>query len=85
MSPSFIGGDYRLNRKSYNLDSVDMSFPNRVLVAKHGLHQRGCGARVIARAWRGADMLNPTMIVNAVRREGVRSLGPSIPSGAQAA
>jgi methylmalonyl-CoA mutase cobalamin-binding subunit len=62
-----------------------MSFPNRVLVAKHGLHQRGCGARVIARAWRGADMLSPTMIVNAVRQEGVQRIGPTIPSGAQVA
>jgi len=46
-----------------------MSFPNRVLVAKHGLHKRGCGARVSARAWRGADKQSPKMVVNAVRWE----------------
>ena len=76
--------------KSYNLDSVDMSVPIRVLVAKPGLDGHDRGAKVIARALRDAGMeviytglrQTPEMTVNAALREDVQVIGLSILSGA---
>ena len=74
----------------YNLDSVDMSVPIRVLVAKPGLDGHDRGAKVIARALRDAGMeviytglrQTPEMIVNAALQEDVQVIGLSILSGA---
>jgi methylmalonyl-CoA mutase C-terminal domain/subunit len=74
----------------YNLDSVDMSIPIRVLVAKPGLDGHDRGAKVIARALRDAGMeviytglrQTPEMIVNAALEEDVQVIGLSILSGA---
>ena len=74
----------------YNLDSVGMSFPIRVLVAKPGLDGHDRGAKVIARALRDAGMeviytglrQTPEMIVNAALQEDVQVIGLSILSGA---
>ena len=74
----------------YNLDSVSMSIPIRVLVAKPGLDGHDRGAKVIARALRDAGMeviytglrQTPEMIVNAALQEDVRVIGLSILSGA---
>jgi len=85
-----LGGDYRRNGNSYNLNSVDMSVPIRVLVAKPGLDGHDRGAKVIARALRDAGMeviytglrQTPEMIVNAALEEDVQVIGLSILSGA---
>jgi methylmalonyl-CoA mutase C-terminal domain/subunit len=77
-------------RAFYNLDSVDMSIPIRVLVAKPGLDGHDRGAKVIARALRDAGMeviytglrQTPEMIVNAALEEDVQVIGLSILSGA---
>ena len=90
MSPTGNGSEYRSKRKSYNLDSVDMSIPIRVLVAKPGLDGHDRGAKVIARALRDAGMeviytglrQTPEMIVNAALQEDVQVIGLSILSGA---
>lgn len=74
----------------YNLDSVSMGFPIRVLVAKPGLDGHDRGAKVIARALRDAGMeviytglrQTPEMIVNAALQEDVQVIGLSILSGA---
>jgi methylmalonyl-CoA mutase C-terminal domain/subunit len=74
----------------YNLDSVSMSIPIRVLVAKPGLDGHDRGAKVIARALRDAGMeviytglrQTPEMIVNAALQEDVQVIGLSILSGA---
>src|SRR5207248_7474615 len=74
----------------YNLDSVDMSIPIRVLVAKPGLDGHDRGAKVIARALRDAGMeviytglrQTPEMIVSAALQEDVQVIGLSILSGA---
>src|SRR5271155_4147187 len=74
----------------YNLDSVDMSVPIRVLVAKPGLDGHDRGAKIIARALRDAGMeviytglrQTPEMIVNAALQEDVQVIGLSILSGA---
>jgi methylmalonyl-CoA mutase C-terminal domain/subunit len=74
----------------YNLDSVSMSLPIRVLVAKPGLDGHDRGAKVIARALRDAGMeviytglrQTPEMIVNAALQEDVQVIGLSILSGA---
>src|SRR5271155_3229259 len=74
----------------YNLDSVDMSVPIRVLVAKPGLDGHDRGAKVIARALRDAGMeviytglrQTPEMVVNASLQEDVQVIGLSILSGA---
>src|SRR5581483_4144502 len=74
----------------YNLDSVSMSVPIRVLVAKPGLDGHDRGAKVIARALRDAGMeviytglrQTPEMIVNAALQEDVQVIGLSILSGA---
>ncbi len=79
-----------LSRAFYNLDSVDMSIPIRVLVAKPGLDGHDRGAKVIARALRDAGMeviytglrQTPEMIVNAALEEDVQVIGLSILSGA---
>ncbi len=76
--------------RSYNLDSVSMSIPIRVLVAKPGLDGHDRGAKVIARALRDAGMeviytglrQTPEMIVNAALQEDVQVIGLSILSGA---
>jgi methylmalonyl-CoA mutase C-terminal domain/subunit len=74
----------------YNLDSVRMSIPIRVLVAKPGLDGHDRGAKVIARALRDAGMeviytglrQTPEMIANAALQEDVQVIGLSILSGA---
>jgi methylmalonyl-CoA mutase, C-terminal domain len=74
----------------YNLDSVSMNIPIRVLVAKPGLDGHDRGAKVIARALRDAGMeviytglrQTPEMIVNAALQEDVQVIGLSILSGA---
>jgi methylmalonyl-CoA mutase C-terminal domain/subunit len=74
----------------YNLDSVSMGVPIRVLVAKPGLDGHDRGAKVIARALRDAGMeviytglrQTPEMIVNAALQEDVQVIGLSILSGA---
>jgi methylmalonyl-CoA mutase C-terminal domain/subunit len=74
----------------YNLDSVSMSVPIRVLVAKPGLDGHDRGAKIIARALRDAGMeviytglrQTPEMIVNAALQEDVQVIGLSILSGA---
>src|SRR5579884_707279 len=74
----------------YNLDSVSMGVPIRVLVAKPGLDGHDRGAKVIARALRDAGMeviytglrQTPEMIVNAALEEDVQVIGLSILSGA---
>src|SRR5690349_8119129 len=74
----------------YNLDSVDMSVPIRVLVAKPGLDGHDRGAKVIARPLRDAGMeviytglrQTPEMIVNTALQEDVQVIGLSILSGA---
>lgn len=74
----------------YNLDSVSMSIPIRVLVAKPGLDGHDRGAKVIARALRDAGMeviytglrQTPEMVVNAALQEDVQVIGLSILSGA---
>lgn len=74
----------------YNLDSVSMPVPIRVLVAKPGLDGHDRGAKVIARALRDAGMeviytglrQTPEMIVNAALQEDVQVIGLSILSGA---
>jgi methylmalonyl-CoA mutase C-terminal domain/subunit len=74
----------------YNLDSVSMSIPIRVLVAKPGLDGHDRGAKIIARALRDAGMeviytglrQTPEMIVNAALQEDVQVIGLSILSGA---
>jgi methylmalonyl-CoA mutase C-terminal domain/subunit len=74
----------------YNSDSVDMSDPIRVLVAKPGLDGHDRGAKIIARALRDAGMeviytglrQTPEMIVNAALQEDVQVIGLSILSGA---
>jgi methylmalonyl-CoA mutase, C-terminal domain len=74
----------------YNLDSVAMSIPIRVLVAKPGLDGHDRGAKIIARALRDAGMeviytglrQTPEMIVNAALQEDVQVIGLSILSGA---
>jgi methylmalonyl-CoA mutase C-terminal domain/subunit len=74
----------------YNLDSVVMSVPIRVLVAKPGLDGHDRGAKIIARALRDAGMeviytglrQTPEMIVNAALQEDVQVIGLSILSGA---
>ncbi|MBV9612853.1 MAG: cobalamin B12-binding domain-containing protein [Acidobacteriaceae bacterium] len=72
------------------MDSVGMSTPIRVLVAKPGLDGHDRGAKVIARALRDAGMeviytglrQTPEMIVNAALQEDVQVIGLSILSGA---
>jgi methylmalonyl-CoA mutase C-terminal domain/subunit len=74
----------------YNLDSVGMDIPIRVLVAKPGLDGHDRGAKIIARALRDAGMeviytglrQTPEMIVNAALQEDVQVIGLSILSGA---
>ncbi|HXM14161.1 MAG TPA: cobalamin B12-binding domain-containing protein, partial [Candidatus Eremiobacteraceae bacterium] len=74
----------------YTLDSVTMSIPIRVLVAKPGLDGHDRGAKIIARALRDAGMeviytglrQTPEMIVNAALQEDVQVIGLSILSGA---
>lgn len=80
-------------RAFYNLDSVSMNAPIRVLVAKPGLDGHDRGAKVIARALRDAGMeviytglrQTPEMIVNAALQEDVQVIGLSILSGAHKA
>jgi methylmalonyl-CoA mutase, C-terminal domain len=85
-----VKGDTRPQIAFYNLDSVRMSIPIRVLVAKPGLDGHDRGAKVIARALRDAGMeviytglrQTPEMIVNAALQEDVQVIGLSILSGA---
>src|SRR5579884_2828153 len=77
----------------YNLDSVSMGVPIRVLVAKPGLDGHDRGAKVIARALRDAGMeviytgirQTPEMIVEAAIQEDVDAILMSILSGAHMA
>ncbi len=81
---------FEFRRTFYNLDSVSMNVPIRVLVAKPGLDGHDRGAKVIARALRDAGMeviytglrQTPEMIVNAALQEDVQVIGLSILSGA---